>query len=120
MSQTQIKGVQIKDEDITNADIADGTIRGTSANTAGTIGEISQGTISTPDLRNGAVDSTKLLTTDSYTVVALTATETVTALNLVITIVATDPVSPVEGQLWYNSTVHQWKGKNNTGIVILG
>lgn len=30
--------------------------------------------------------------------------------------VASDPVSPVEGQVWYNTTTHLWKGYNGTAV----
>ena len=119
MSQTQILGKQIKDGDVTSDDIADAAVRGASANN-GTQREIATGTISTPDLRNDSVDATKLLETDAYIVGSLTATTDITAKNLIVTVVTSDPESPVEGQVWYNSTIHQWKGKNNTGVVILG
>lgn len=39
--------------------------------------------------------------------------------NVVIQNLASDPVSPVEGQLWYNTTVHQLKYRNNSATVIL-
>jgi hypothetical protein len=40
--------------------------------------------------------------------------------QLVIHKLASDPVSPVEGQIWYNTTTKQWKGQNDSSIVILG
>lgn len=82
MGSTQIRGRQVKDEDITNADIADGTIRGTSANTSGTVGEIQQGTISTPDLRNAAVTALKLDSTGNFTMNTLTLSATSSQLIL--------------------------------------
>jgi len=114
MGLTNIRGGQIKDGDITSDDIADAAVRGTTANTEGTQQEIAQGTISTPDLRNDAVDATKLLETDDYIVNSLTSK------NLIVTVVTSDPESPVEGQIIYNSTVHQWKGWNGTNWIILG
>jgi hypothetical protein len=120
MGKTQIGGGQIKDGDITSDDIADAAVRGTTANTEGTQREIEQGTISTPDLRNDAVDATKLLETDAYVVGSLTATTDVTAKNLIVTVVTSDPESPVEGQVIYNSTVHQLKLYNGTNWVLLG
>lgn len=35
-------------------------------------------------------------------------------------VLAGDPSTPVAGQLWYNSTDQQFKGRNATSIVILG
>jgi hypothetical protein len=119
MATTQIRGVQIKDNDITSDDIADAAVRGATGN-AGTQQEIATGTVSTPDLRDDAVTPAKVLETGDYVVNSLTATTNVTALNLIVTVVASDPVSPVEGQAWYNSTTHQWKGYNGTSTVILG
>ena len=40
--------------------------------------------------------------------------------QLVVHKLSADPVSPVEGQIWYNTTDKQWKGKNDTEVVILG
>lgn len=37
-----------------------------------------------------------------------------TTLGELFTPVATDPSSPVEGQVWYNTTTHAWKGYNGT------
>jgi hypothetical protein len=31
--------------------------------------------------------------------------------------VATDPTDPLEGDIWYNTTSHTWKGKKNSGVV---
>ena len=63
----------------------------------------------------------------SPTFAGLTLTGTLTATNqtldiknIAITTVATDPGSPVEGQIWYNSTTHQFIGYNGTSNVILG
>jgi hypothetical protein len=81
MPQTHIRGKQILDNDISSDDIADSAVRGTTANTAGTTQEIAQGTISTPDLRNDAVDASKLLETDSYSMVGLTLTGDITLGN---------------------------------------
>jgi phage-related tail fiber protein len=39
--------------------------------------------------------------------------------NVVIQNLASDPVSPVEGQIWYNTTGHQLKYRNNSATVIL-
>lgn len=30
--------------------------------------------------------------------------------------VDTDPAAPVEGQVWYNTTDHVWKGYNGTDV----
>ena len=40
--------------------------------------------------------------------------------QLVVHKLSADPGSPVEGQIWYNTTDKQWKGKNDTEVVILG
>jgi hypothetical protein len=50
----------IKDGAVTGVKIGTNTVEGTSANSAGTQKNIKQGTISTPDLRDKAVDSVKL------------------------------------------------------------
>ena len=41
---------------------------------------------------------------------------TATTLQQIFVPVATDPVSPVEGQVWYNTTSHTWKGYNGTAV----
>ncbi len=38
---------------------------------------------------------------------------------LSFTIMASDPTSPVEGQMWYNSTTHELKYKNNSAVQTL-
>lgn len=40
--------------------------------------------------------------------------------QMVVHKLSSDPVSPAEGQLWYNTTTKQWKGFNGTSNVILG
>ena len=40
--------------------------------------------------------------------------------QMVVHKLAADPVSPDEGQIWYNTTDKQWKGQNDTEVVILG
>ena len=42
------------------------------------------------------------------------------AKNLVVHLLASNPVSPVEGQIWYNTTTKQWVGYNGTINVVLG
>jgi hypothetical protein len=42
------------------------------------------------------------------------------AKQLVVHILASDPVTPVEGQIYYNSTTKQWAGWNGTLWVVLG
>ena len=42
------------------------------------------------------------------------------AKQMVIETLATDPVSPVTGQVWFNTTDSQFKGYNGTSVVILG
>lgn len=62
---------------VTNAVITAQTIRGTTANSAGTAQEIAQGTISTPDIRAGAVTAAKMtLTTGDITQVQTSASQT--------------------------------------------
>lgn len=58
----QMSGDQILDESLTGADLKDGTVEGSTANSAGTQKDIKQGTISTPDLRDGAVTAAKAAT----------------------------------------------------------
>jgi hypothetical protein len=55
-----------------------------------------------------------IATTSSPTFSATTVT------NLYITLVSSDPVSPTEGQIWYNSTSHQLLMYNGTTNVVLG
>jgi len=62
MPKTEIRGTQIKDDTLTDQDIGQGAVRGSTANSAGSEQEIAQGTISTPDLRSGAVTAAKLNT----------------------------------------------------------
>lgn len=42
------------------------------------------------------------------------------AKQLVIEVMAGNPGSPVQGQIWFDTTVSQWKGYNGTSIVIIG
>lgn len=58
----QMTGDQMLDESLTGADLKDGTVEGSTANVAGTQKDIKQGTISTPDLRDGAVTAAKAFT----------------------------------------------------------
>lgn len=32
-------------------------------------------------------------------------------------VIAGDPASPTEGEMWYNSTSHTWKGRKNGSTV---
>ena len=91
---------------------------------AGTTNQISVGTsgstitLSTPQNINSSASPTFAGLTLTGT---LTATnQTLDIKNITITTVATDPGSPVEGQIWYNSTTHQFIGYNGTANVILG
>lgn len=75
-------------------------------------------TLSTPQ----NIDSTA---SPSFAGITLTGTitatnQTLAIKNIEITGVASDPVSPVEGQIFYNTTTHQWVGFNGTSNVILG
>jgi len=36
-----------------------------------------------------------------------------------IPIVSSDPSNPENGQMWYNTTTHQLKGKLNSGVVVI-
>jgi hypothetical protein len=36
---------------------------------------------------------------------------------LVVPVVATDPVAPANGQVWYNTTTHTFKGCQNGAVV---
>jgi hypothetical protein len=40
--------------------------------------------------------------------------------SLFLGVVASDPVSPVTGQMWFNSVDSQFKGYNGSSIIILG
>ena len=40
--------------------------------------------------------------------------------QLVVHKLSADPGSPVEGQIWYNTTTKQWSGYNGTNNVLLG
>ncbi len=40
--------------------------------------------------------------------------------NVVIDKLSSDPGSPTEGQIWYNTTSHQLKLYNGTSVVVLG
>lgn len=166
MGVTNIRGAQIKDEDITSDDIGDAAVRGATDN-GGSQREIALGTISDIDLRDNAVTAAKLDDTGSFTMAELLAatgsaadpsitfsgdpdvglysggtnilgiatagTAAITidanqdvdflqheAQQLVVHVLSSDPVSPVEGQVWYNSTTEQWKGRNSSTTVILG
>lgn len=63
---------------------------------------------------------------DSGSIVKLTGNDTTdiltnkTLTNPIITNVSSDPVSPVEGQIWYNTTTHQYMGYNGTSKILLG
>jgi hypothetical protein len=65
MAVTNIRGAQIKDGDITSDDIANGAVRGATAN-AGSEREIALGTISDIDLRDDAVTPAKLADTGTF------------------------------------------------------
>lgn len=41
-------------------------------------------------------------------------------LNMLLQVLATDPVSPAEGQVWYNSTSHTVRWYNGAATVVLG
>lgn len=69
--------------------IAAGTVRGSTANSAGTAQEISQGTISTPDFRAGAVDATALAT-DAVTTAKILAAQVTTAKIAASAVTATE------------------------------
>jgi len=43
-----------------------------------------------------------------------------TAASVFLGVLAGDPASPVEGQIWYNSTDNQFKGRNDSAVIILG
>lgn len=97
MSSTQIRSHQILDHDLTHDDIANNTVRGTTANVSGTVQEIAQGTISTPDLRDAAVSPLKIDSTQSFSMSALTLSSTTNQLVLgttnTVTVNSTAPAS---------------------------
>lgn len=79
------------------------------------------------DQSNYTIAGTWTFTPNTTFTGGLTSTGTITATNqnlviknISITTVASDPGSPVEGQLWYNSTTHQFIGYNGTSNVIIG
>ena len=37
--------------------------------------------------------------------------------TLVVPVSSSDPASPVNGQVWYNSTAHKYKGREN-GVTV--
>lgn len=39
--------------------------------------------------------------------------------KLVVPVVSSDPVSPVEGQIWFNTTSNKYKGYDGTSVVEL-
>lgn len=40
-------------------------------------------------------------------------------LNFLVQLLASDPSSPAEGQMWYNSTSHQLKYRNNSATIVV-
>lgn len=112
MTTTRIEDIQIQPGlgnqllGVDNAGTADEykTLSGTTNEITVTNG-VGSITLSTPQA---------IATTSSPTFAATTVT------NLFITLVASDPVSPTEGQCWYNSTSHQLVLFNGTSKVILG
>ena len=76
--------------------------------------QILDSTVTTDDIANSAVTTAKLNINDNVNFNNKQAT------NLIVHVLTDDPGSPVEGQLWYNSTEKQWKGYNGTAVVILG
>jgi hypothetical protein len=40
--------------------------------------------------------------------------------SLFLGALAVDPIAPVEGQIWYNTTDKQYKGYNGTIVIIIG
>jgi hypothetical protein len=75
-------------------------------------------TLSTPQ----NIDSTASPTFAGITLTGtITATnQTLTIKNIEVTTVSSDPVSPVEGQIWYRNDTHQWIGFNGSANVIIG
>lgn len=226
MATTQVRGVQIKDNDLTFDDIADGAVRGATGN-GGSQRELATGTVSDVDIRNSAITALKIDSTQNFSMNKLTlgattsqitfgTTNTTTlsfsapaanrtysipdsgtnssillsdgnqtinnnqtftgvvfvangtagapslaftnstttglfrggssilsvttggtealrvnasqntdflqhqVLQLVVEVRASDPSTPVEGQIWYRSDTHQWSGYNGTTNVVLG
>ena len=83
MAQTNITGAQIKDDTLTADDIADGAVRGATANN-GTQREFASGTLSTPDLRDEAVTNAKVSTTAAIAESKLSLTYSTSSLNTAI------------------------------------
>lgn len=75
MGLTQILGTQIKDNDLTFDDIADGAVRGSTAN-GGVQRELATGTVSDVDIRNSAITPLKIDSTQSFSMAAITLSNT--------------------------------------------
>ena len=69
-----------------------------------------------------AINPSSDLTNFIFTNVTVTGTLVAQAATSfdIVTVVSSDPVSPVLGQIWINTTDHQFKGYNGTSTVILG
>lgn len=59
MAKTQVRATQFRVKDITELQMAVGSVSGASANKGGAQGTLATGTVSTPDLRNGSVTPSK-------------------------------------------------------------
>lgn len=75
MGQTQIRGAQILDHDITFDDLADGSVRGATAN-GGVQREIATGTVSDVDIRSAAITPLKIDSTQGFSMASLTLLNT--------------------------------------------
>ena len=69
---------------------------------------------------NGAVSIVTGNIADTRVQVKTNEAITLAPKNLKFTVQATDPASPVEGQVWYNSTTHTINFYNNSTVVALG
>lgn len=89
-----------------------GTTNAISASSSVAMGDRSGNSLAT----SGSISvGTSTFNTDSRGTGTLTS-----ATSLFLGVLAGDPSTPVAGQIWYNSTDQQFKGRNATSIVILG
>ncbi len=133
MAKTEVRGHQIKDETITDADIAAGAVRGSDAN-QGSQREIFQGTVSDVDLRDDAVTAAKVDSTDDYqmgtitlggtlvtdTILTLTSTTKAFLLSRMTTTQMNAIGTPLNGMMIFDTTTNQFMGYNGSGWVVIG
>lgn len=133
MGKTEIRGAQIKDETIREADIGDEAVRGATSN-AGSAREITLGTISDIDLRDDAVIPAKLDSSKDFqmnllslggssvtdTILSLTSTTKAFLLTRMTTAQMNTIGTPLNGMMIYDTTTNQFMGYKNDSWIILG